>query len=184
MLAPNPPLGDGVVILRVPSAGDVDALTLACQDPLIARFTRLPSPYGRDDAVAFVRRAGAAWAAGTEFHFVIAAADDDRLLGCLGVIVRHERRAVEVGYWVAAAERGRGVASRAAVLASRWALDALRYPRVELFTSLDNRASQKVAEHAGFKVVGIRGAEPGGGDEALVAFELAAGAGTENAQNR
>ena len=56
----------------------------------------------------------------------------------------------QIGYWVARAARGRGVATRALILVSRWALDELGYPRVQLLTHPENRASQRVAEKAGF----------------------------------
>jgi RimJ/RimL family protein N-acetyltransferase len=160
-----------VVLLRPPADEDVDAIAAACRDPLIARFVAgIPQPYSRDDAVSFVRAATAAWLAGSAFHFAVHAVDDDRIVGCIGVLIRHERKAAEVGYWVAPAERARGIATRATVLASDWAFDVLGYPRVELFTSVENRASQKVAERAGFRATGIVAGRPGEGDDDLVAF--------------
>src|SRR4051794_29127063 len=46
----------GAVHLRAPRSEDVDAITAVCQDPEIQRWTRLPSPYGREDAVFFVEQ--------------------------------------------------------------------------------------------------------------------------------
>lgn len=53
-----PDLADEVVRLRPPALADVDAITAECQDPEIPRFTRIMSPYGREDAVRFVEDAG------------------------------------------------------------------------------------------------------------------------------
>jgi hypothetical protein len=47
---PEPRLEDGVIALRPMREDDVAAVTAACQDPLIARYTLVPSPYGEDDA--------------------------------------------------------------------------------------------------------------------------------------
>ena len=53
---------------------------------------------------------------------------------------------VELGYWVKAGARGRGVATRAVVLVARFAFDELGAARVQLVTEPDNLASQRVAE--------------------------------------
>ena len=45
--------------LSIPVDTDVDAIYDACQDPDIQRYTTVPSPYGRQDAVGFVRRSPA-----------------------------------------------------------------------------------------------------------------------------
>ncbi len=43
------------LLLRPPTERDVDAITRACQDPYNQRWlSLLPSPYTREDAVAFV----------------------------------------------------------------------------------------------------------------------------------
>ena len=46
--------------------------------------------------------------------------------------------------------RGSGLASKALVLLSRWALATLPLIRLQLFTDVDNPASMRVAERAGF----------------------------------
>jgi RimJ/RimL family protein N-acetyltransferase len=55
-----------------------------------------------------------------------------------------------VGYWVAAHARRRGVATHAVLLLARWAFDELGVERLQLTCGPDNRASQRVAERAGF----------------------------------
>jgi hypothetical protein len=51
---PDPPLSDGVITLRAKTGTDADALTAACQDPEIPRWTRVPVPYLRADALAYL----------------------------------------------------------------------------------------------------------------------------------
>jgi [ribosomal protein S5]-alanine N-acetyltransferase len=61
----------------------------------------------------------------------------------------------EVGYWVKAEARGRGVATEAVRLISRWAPGQLGMARVQLGTHPENVASEKVAIKAGFKREGV-----------------------------
>ena len=65
-------------------AADVPALTRACQDPEIPRWTRVPRPYTPEDARAFVAAAAAEAAAGIGVALVVADAGDV-LLGTIGL---------------------------------------------------------------------------------------------------
>ena len=56
---------------------------------------------------------------------------------------------------VAPSARGRGLATAALRLVSRWALRDLGVARVQLTTHLDNAASQRAAERAGFQREGV-----------------------------
>lgn len=62
---------------------------------------------------------------------------------------------MQVGYWVKREARGRGVATRALRLLSRWAFDELGARRVQLIAQPENLASQRVAEKAGFQREGL-----------------------------
>jgi hypothetical protein len=49
------PLADGVVTLRAFTSGDVPAVTAACQDPEISRWTAtIPWPYDEDHARTWI----------------------------------------------------------------------------------------------------------------------------------
>ena len=89
-----PRLGDDEIVLRPPARGDIDAITEACQDPEIPRWTRVPSPYTRAHATDFVERSARTWKQGTDAAFVIVDAESGRLLGAIGVhrFDDHERR--------------------------------------------------------------------------------------------
>ncbi len=146
-----PNLDDGVVALRPPEPDDVDPIYEICQDPDIARFTLVPSPYGRQDAVSWLERSTENWRTGERASFVIVDAATREVLGNLGV-VRFDRanNVAEVGYLVKREARGRGVAPRALNLVADWVLGELGFARVELLTDVENHSSQRVAEKAGF----------------------------------
>jgi RimJ/RimL family protein N-acetyltransferase len=69
--------------------------------------------------------------------------------------VRTSSTPPDVGYWLAPEGRGRGAMTRALQLLVRYAFDELGVERLELYTLLENDASQRVAERAGFTRAGI-----------------------------
>jgi RimJ/RimL family protein N-acetyltransferase len=148
---PERPLSDGVVVLREWREEDVSAIVEICQDPEVARFTRVPSPYTEQDARAFL----AGEVMGHEMGFaIVSAGNEAEVLGSIGLHDAGERRG-QIGYLVAARARRRGVASRALRLLAEWALTEAGLPRVQLFTRVDNPASQRTAERAGFRREGV-----------------------------
>ena len=136
-------LEDDAVVLRPLEEGDAPALASAIgDDPDLDRWTRIPFPYAEGDAREFI-------ASTDESAFGILDRASRELLGGIGARVGEEG-IVELGYWVKADARGRGVASRAVALLARFAFDQLGAARVQLLTEPDNVASQRVAEKAGF----------------------------------
>jgi RimJ/RimL family protein N-acetyltransferase/nitrite reductase/ring-hydroxylating ferredoxin subunit len=153
---PRPPLTDGVITLRPFRADDAAAVAEACQDPDIARWIpMIPIPYSIDHARAFILMTLEHWHEGTGCEFAIADAATDRLLGSIGLHLSKIPNRLAIGYWVAAAERGRGIAVRAVRLVARWAFDRFGGERLSLWTLPGNVASQCVAEKAGFRFEGV-----------------------------
>lgn len=130
------------------------AIVEACQDPEIARWTLVPAPYTEANALEWLDLAAEGWRSGREASFVLLDAASETLLGAIGARLTAWPVA-DVGYWVAASARGRGVAARGAKLLARWAFDELGSVRVEIVTDVENVASQRVAEKAGFQREGV-----------------------------
>jgi ribosomal-protein-alanine N-acetyltransferase len=106
----------------------------------------------RESIQASVERAEA----GTALSYVIA--DGARVVGgiMLNSIVRGPYfRSCSFGYWVAASEAGRGVATEAVRLAKQVAFSELELKRVQAETLPNNRASQKVLLRNGFEPIGM-----------------------------
>lgn len=151
---------DGVVGLRWFELGDVDAVTEACQDPEISRWTAtVPFPYVRADAMGWISGHDEARAAGRSFSFAIVEVVSGALAGSIGVIRKSSEVGV-VGYWVAAPARCRGVATRALGLVSAWAFEHLSIERLQLDTMIGNVASERVAARNGFVIVEAEAALP------------------------
>jgi RimJ/RimL family protein N-acetyltransferase len=140
-------LEDDAVFLRPFEESDVPAIVAACRDPEIPRWTSVPSPYTEEDALA--------WLESTEEKtFAVVDRLSGELLGSIGVRFLGDGVA-ETGYWVKREARGRGVATRALVLVSRWALEDPEVGRFQLRAEPENIASQRVAEKAGFVSEGV-----------------------------
>jgi RimJ/RimL family protein N-acetyltransferase len=146
---PDPPLADGVILLRPFEDRDVDAIYAACQDPEIQRFIPVPRPYRREDAVAYVERTKRQWSDGSKAAFAIVDAQDPSLL--LGAINVAISGAVgNSGYWVAPRARGRGIARRALGLLTDWGLGKLGLGLILLEIRPENQRSIRVAEACGY----------------------------------
>jgi RimJ/RimL family protein N-acetyltransferase len=151
-----PILSDGIVTARPPGEDDVEAIHEACQDPEIPRWTNVPSPYTRDHARAFVASAATDPSARRFLAFT-----DDMFVGSFSVMeIDLDARCAEIGYWVAAPARGRGLATRALTLLRDWAAAALGLERIVLLIHEDNLPSRRLAERTGFLDTGERRPAP------------------------
>jgi RimJ/RimL family protein N-acetyltransferase len=162
-----PTLRDGDLVLRPMGPEDVDAVTAACQDPEIQRWTFVPSPYTRADAETYLNSS----AERKSVNLLAVDADDDRLLGSCSVMqLDREPGYGEIGFWVSAEARGRGVATRAVRLLADWAREELGLTRIDVLPHKDNLASRRVAEKTGFVDTGeLVGAPRAGVEEPLYA---------------
>jgi len=116
-------------------------------DPDALRFTRIPEPTPPGFAKTWLGRYQ-----GTDERVGFAIEDDDgTFLGlALAPEIDREGREVELGYIVHPAARGRGVATAALKLLTRWAFDELGALRAYLHIDVANAASRRVAERAGY----------------------------------
>ncbi|MGA9761235.1 MAG: GNAT family protein [Gaiellaceae bacterium] len=149
-----PELKDDVVFLRRWGDGDIEANVATCRDAEVVRWMpRIPDPYDESDAREFLDHAAKGWEAGTFFGFAIAEHEAGRLIGSIGVSVNGAIG--EVGYFVFAGERRRGIGERALRLVGRWGLEELGLARFQLSVIMGNDASARLAEKAGFKREGV-----------------------------
>ena len=152
MTYPGPvTLTDGRLLLRLPEAGDIPAITEACQDELTARFVPVPVPYTEEHARTFVEQRPERWQADDgEMTWAITDAAGGRLLGMVGLHAR-DASMREIGFWAAPWARGRGVMTDAARLVLRFGFDVLHLERVEWCALVGNEGSRRVAEKLGFQ---------------------------------
>lgn len=145
------------LVLSIPTTDDIDAIDAACQDPEIAKWTTVPSPYTREHAVDFVALAASAWDADAEFIWAIR--QDDVLIGMIGL---HNVRAhtagadAEIGFWLVPDARGRGILSEASRVVIDWAFAERGMVRLGWRAVAGNLASARAARALGFHYEGFQ----------------------------
>lgn len=164
--------------LRTPTELDADAITAACQDPEIPRWTTVPHPYSRENAQDFIALVAKWWADDEEATWAIRH-DDDELAGMIGlhrITANPAGGHAEIGFWVAPQARGRGYVSEASRAVIDWGFAELGLARIEWRALAGNMPSARTARSLGFQFEGLlrQGhASPRGRADAWVAGLLA-----------
>lgn len=139
----------GTILLRPWSAADVDGVLMAGTDPEIALWNGGAIRSHEDAAEWVARRAD--WSEGDHVSLAVADSLTGELVGSVSLHrIDREQGDAEIGYWTTPAARGRGVASAAVTALCRWAFLQLPIDRIELAHAVENPASARVAEKAGF----------------------------------
>jgi RimJ/RimL family protein N-acetyltransferase len=148
---PNPDLSDGTVVLRPLKPTDIPDVVAACRDPEIVRWTtEIPEDYTEEHARSWIASTSDGWKSG---RAELAITENGDFAGAIGLVARQDWIA-EIGYWIAPQFRGRGIATRALALISRWAEEA-GFARLQLTIFPGNQASARVAEKAGYAEEGL-----------------------------
>jgi RimJ/RimL family protein N-acetyltransferase len=148
-----------LVRLRMHRPDDLDRMHEGATDPVTTYWLgRIPDPYTREMAEHFLLHRSDGMAAGTDLHWMLAEPDSDLLLGTVSLMHLAEGMA-EIGYWSHPQTRGRGVMTEAVRLACRHAFieegdGGLGLHRVHATVAVDNVASRRVLEAAGFTETG------------------------------
>ena len=153
---PDPSISLTGFRLRPWAATDVPALVAAWRDPEMHRWMpEETTPFEEEQARAFLDEAATDLSAGKALALAIADESTDQAVGSVTLHVWGPRH-WSVGYWVAADQRGRGLATEAVTKVARWAFAANpNLARLSLYTLPGNAPSQKVAERAGFRCEGL-----------------------------
>jgi RimJ/RimL family protein N-acetyltransferase len=142
-----------VITLEPLAAGHLPAVEAMLDDPDVIRFTRIPEPAPAGFARAWFGRHEDGRADGSREAFAVV--DGSEFLGlALAPTIEREARPCELGYMVAPAGRGRGVATEALRQLTEWAFGRGML-RAELHISVDNVASKRVAERNGYVLDGV-----------------------------
>jgi len=147
------------LLLRPLTTADADAVTAACQDPDIPRWTSVPSPYTREHAVEFIDRICAdGWREDALYNLGVFTRESGALVGCMGLVrlgqLAAPQHQAELGYWTAKEQRGRGYTTEAARALCAWAFESLGVERIEWYAEAGNEGSRAVALKTGFVMEG------------------------------
>jgi RimJ/RimL family protein N-acetyltransferase len=153
---PDPPLTDGVLVLRRWAESDIGCVEEASRDRRIPEATTVPASFTVAKGHAWIERQWGRADKGEGLSLAIADAGSGEALGAVVLTFKRQPGTVEIGgtvesYWLVERARGRRLASRAVALLARWALAEAGLARVEALVEPDNIASQRVLESVGFR---------------------------------
>jgi RimJ/RimL family protein N-acetyltransferase len=145
--------GDGIT-LREWRSEDLDDLVRMLDEPEIARWTPMPSPFDVEAGIAYLKRAYQGRINGSRIQLAITA-DGGRPLGEVLLFgVDLGLKEAELGYLVDSGERRRGLASGALSLLSAYAQSTLGLSRLLLRIDPRNASSTAVARRCGYRRTG------------------------------
>jgi ribosomal-protein-alanine N-acetyltransferase len=115
------------------------------------------SAYQLDGVTAELRVSVDLWEQDLGYVFGIFTIADEILVGGIALrnIARGAWQNATLGYWIAEKHNGKGYATEAVKLATRFGFDHARLHRVQAGTLLHNVASQRVLEKAGYRFEGV-----------------------------
>lgn len=139
------------LVLRAPCDDDVAELAELANSRRIAEMLgRMPHPYGRKEARAFVAAATSAGVAGCAL--AITNAENGAVVGCVGLSAAE--RGLELGYWIGEPYWGRGYATEAAHAVVDLAFRATSIEVLHASSRVINTASRRVIHKCGFQYAG------------------------------
>lgn len=155
--APPPEIIDlGDVVIRRYAERDAESLDVAIGTsidhlrPWMDWISHEPVPV--EDRRVLIRDWIDAWT--DRRNFVMGVFRGDDVVGSTGLHLRGGPGVIEIGYWVRADETGKGLATRVARALVTAAFDLTDVESVEIHHDAANVASGRVAENAGFSLVG------------------------------
>jgi len=153
---PQPPLTDGVVLLRPWEERDLSILEQASRDDYVALIEHLPVPFSESAGRAWVEAQHAYLTDERGWTFAVVEVATRESVGGVGISFRHPPGAAEPGAWIIDHKRNGGLGARAAKLLCHWGLTAdTGIARIQATVELWNKPSQRVLEKLGFVREGL-----------------------------
>jgi RimJ/RimL family protein N-acetyltransferase len=147
-------LTDGVVTMRAPVDDDALEVARAVRESLTALQPWMP--WATSDYDAGTARTWIAESREREEHPFLLLDASGALVGTCGLNhVDPLNRVANLGYWLRTGHTGRGYATRATRLTARYGHEQAALHRLEIYASVRNVASCRVAERAGARFEGV-----------------------------
>lgn len=144
------------ISLRKLRHGDAETLSLLANNKKIWDCVRdlFPHPYTLEDAQSFIRRTEEEDPA----HTFAIVNPEDQLCGVISLMPNEGiyRIGSELGYWIGESYWGRGIASQAVALITKYGFEELQLHRIYAGVFDFNKASIRVLEKNGYLKEGIK----------------------------
>ncbi|MAE47179.1 MAG: GNAT family N-acetyltransferase [Planctomycetes bacterium] len=143
----------------------------------ISRFLSwgLDEPQTLDQKLEWIRQQRIKFDRGEDFAYRVQNRTDSRMIGGAGLRPKESNRQMEIGYWVAESECGRGIATELTAALTRFSLETQQASRILIQCQVENEASNRIPAKLGFCKEGIARrirSWPGEGNRDLVVWTL------------
>jgi len=192
----TPIIQNGQFTLRPLSEVDINAIYQSCQDPLIPKFTTVPSNYTMELAQGFVHeKTPRLFEERKAIHWVLTTSQEvnneaikvngETFLGPFSIHGIEEHNHIgEIGYWLNKNVRGHGYGSIGSKMVTNYAFETIGFRRLAGIVDHDNDASKKVLLRAGYQHEGLMKSRVTRADGAQIDMDLfAATSDTWQAEN-
>lgn len=153
----QPELRTQRVWLRPGTLADTPAVTNACQDEDVARWTNVPVPYTYENAEGWLAGRIERWARRESWVWLVFEPGLERLIAAVGLAdIDSWNAAASLGYWAAPTGRGRGLVTEAARLVCAWGFASAGLERISWNAFDGNERSHALAHRLGFTDIGRR----------------------------
>ena len=142
------------LVLRRFAAADAPALAAYRSDPEVARYQDGATPYAEAEALRFIASLDGLppGRPGTWLQLALVLAGDGTLVGDVGLHTEPgDGRRGELGFTLARAQQGRGLASEALPVLVAYAFDRLQMQQLRARTDARNRPAQRLLARLGFR---------------------------------
>jgi len=144
----TPTLDTPNLVVRSPEDADARPLARVANSWAVARSTEsLPHPFSPEHARAWISQKPRG-----EYRFVMIERASERIVGAIGLYVRHEDW--ETGFWVAKEFWNRGYATEALRAVAVFAFDELAIAKLTASAFVENKAAARVLDKCGFRRLG------------------------------
>ena len=138
------------LVLRCPDPADADLVQEAVAESLETLRPWMPwtegEPVSRAQRVIDLERFRDEFSRHADYIYFLFTPAEDRMIGGMGLHPRVGPKGLELGYWIRASERGRGLAAEGASALIRAAFECVGSDRVEIRIEPGNDASRRVVE--------------------------------------
>lgn len=140
--------------LRPITLKDADSITKNVT-PETARFSTVPYPYRRSDAVVYINDSKAKMKKGELVRLGIEDRKSKSIIGMVGLEnINQDAKNAEIGYWLGKDYWGKGIMSEAVQLMTAYGFKTLKLKRIYARVFAPNIASSKLLEKIGYKKEG------------------------------
>ncbi|HKY32629.1 MAG TPA: GNAT family N-acetyltransferase [Candidatus Polarisedimenticolia bacterium] len=153
----QPVLATRRLLLRPFAPADADDVERLAGDRAIADTTlRIPHPYPRGAAMAWIEALAPCWEERKAVVFAVTEAAGGALAGAAGLELTPEHRRAELGYWIGVPFWNLGYATEAALAVMRFGFGTLGLHRIQARAMARNPASIRVLEKLGMTREGVQ----------------------------